>query len=78
VIDPREKDRLFEETITRNNGWIGFLARNNAPINSWQDLDQEIRIAFRRGCAVKRIIRGKRRMKRRQRKGIQGIIAGLS
>jgi RNA polymerase sigma factor (sigma-70 family) len=46
VIDPREKDRLFEETITRNNGWIGFLARNNAPINSWQDLEQEIRIAF--------------------------------
>jgi hypothetical protein len=46
VIDPREKDRLFEETITRNNGWIGFLARNNAPIDSWQDLEQEIRIAF--------------------------------
>jgi RNA polymerase sigma factor (sigma-70 family) len=46
VIDPREKERLFEEAITRNNGWLGVIARNNAPINSRQDLEQEIRMAF--------------------------------
>ena len=46
MIDPREKERLFEETIARNNRWLGVIARNNAPIDSCQDLEQEIRIAF--------------------------------
>jgi RNA polymerase sigma-70 factor (ECF subfamily) len=46
VIDPREKDRLFAETIARNNRRLGVIARNNAPIDSWQDLEQEIKIAF--------------------------------
>jgi RNA polymerase sigma factor (sigma-70 family) len=46
VIDPREKERLFEEAIAKNNRWLGVIARNNAPIDSWQDLEQEIRIAF--------------------------------
>jgi RNA polymerase sigma factor (sigma-70 family) len=46
VIDPREKERLFEEVIAGNDRWLGVVARNNAPIDSWQDLEQEIRIAF--------------------------------
>jgi RNA polymerase sigma factor (sigma-70 family) len=46
VIDPQEKLRLFEETLDKNHQCIGFIARNNAPFDSWQDLDQEIRMAF--------------------------------
>ncbi len=46
MIDPREKERLFEEAIAKNKQWLGVIARNNAPIDSWQDLEQEIRIAF--------------------------------
>jgi RNA polymerase sigma factor (sigma-70 family) len=46
VIDPREKKRLFVETITRYSGWIGLIARENAPMNSRQDLEQDIRMAF--------------------------------
>jgi RNA polymerase sigma factor (sigma-70 family) len=46
VIDPREKQRLFEETITRYTGWIGLIARENAPMNSREDLEQDIRMAF--------------------------------
>ena len=46
MIDPREKLRLFEEAIANNKRWLGLIARNNAPIDSWQDLEQEIRIAF--------------------------------
>jgi RNA polymerase sigma factor (sigma-70 family) len=46
MIDPQEKTRLFEETIGRKNGWISRLARKNAPINSCEDLEQEIRLAF--------------------------------
>jgi RNA polymerase sigma factor (sigma-70 family) len=46
VIDPREKTKLFEETIDRHASWIGLIARNNALMNSWQDLEQDIRMAF--------------------------------
>ena len=46
MIDPREKERLFEEAIAKNNYWLGVIARNNAPIDNWEDLEQEIRIAF--------------------------------
>ena len=46
MIDPREKERLFEEAIAEYRGYLGVIARNNAPIDSWQDLEQEIRIAF--------------------------------
>jgi RNA polymerase sigma factor (sigma-70 family) len=46
VIDPGEKTRLFEETIDRHTGWIGIIARNNAPTNSCEDLEQDIRMAF--------------------------------
>ena len=46
MIDPREKERLFEEAIAKNKRWLGFIARNNAPYSSWEDLQQEIRIAF--------------------------------
>lgn len=49
MLDPREKERLFLETITRNNRWISLIARNNAPINGWQDLEQDIRLAFWKG-----------------------------
>jgi RNA polymerase sigma factor (sigma-70 family) len=45
VIDPQEKTRLLEEALSRNNDWIGVVARNNAPIHSSQDLEQEIRLA---------------------------------
>jgi RNA polymerase sigma factor (sigma-70 family) len=46
VIDPGEKERLYLETIARNKRWISLIARNNAPINSWHDLEQDIRLAF--------------------------------
>jgi RNA polymerase sigma-70 factor (ECF subfamily) len=46
MIDPQEKKRLFEETIGWNNGWISRIAQKNAPINSCEDLEQEIRLAF--------------------------------
>jgi RNA polymerase sigma factor (sigma-70 family) len=46
MIDPREKERLFEKIITENDWWLGVIARSNAPINSCEDLEQEIRIAF--------------------------------
>ncbi len=46
MIDPQEKERLFEETIARNNRWLGVIARNNAPIDTWEDLEQEILMAF--------------------------------
>jgi RNA polymerase sigma factor (sigma-70 family) len=46
MIDPREKGRLFEVTIEENDWWLNIIARNNAPINSCEDLEQEIRMAF--------------------------------
>jgi len=46
LIDPREKERLLEETLSQYKVWLGVLARNNASEDSWQDLEQEIRIAF--------------------------------
>jgi RNA polymerase sigma-70 factor (ECF subfamily) len=46
VIDRREKERLFKDTVAKNTQWLGVIARNNAPRGSWQDLEQEIRIAF--------------------------------
>ena len=32
MIDPREKERLFEKAIAKNNHWLGVIARNNALI----------------------------------------------
>jgi len=32
--------------MANNKRWLGFIARNNAPIDNWQDLEQEIRLAF--------------------------------
>jgi len=46
VIDHREKEALFEQAIARNKGLLGVIARNNAPVDSWQDLEQEILIAL--------------------------------
>jgi RNA polymerase sigma-70 factor (ECF subfamily) len=46
VIDPREKERLFEVTIAGNKHLLSVIARNNAPVNDWQDLKQEILMAF--------------------------------
>jgi RNA polymerase sigma factor (sigma-70 family) len=46
VIDPREKLKLFEETLAENSQWLNVIARNNAPVNGRRDLEQEIRIAF--------------------------------
>jgi RNA polymerase sigma factor (sigma-70 family) len=46
MIDPREKERLFEVTIKANDSWLNITAQNNAPINSCEDLEQEIRMAF--------------------------------
>jgi RNA polymerase sigma factor (sigma-70 family) len=46
VIDPQEKNRLFAEALSRYNDWIGVVARNNAPTNSCEDLEQEIRISL--------------------------------
>ena len=46
MIDPREKERLFEKAIAKNNHWLDVIARNNAPIDDWEDLEQEILIAF--------------------------------
>jgi RNA polymerase sigma factor (sigma-70 family) len=36
----------LEETLDQYKQWLGIMARNNAPEDSWQDLEQEIRIAF--------------------------------
>ncbi len=46
MIDPQEKERLFEETIGWSNGWISRIAQKYAPTNSCEDLEQEIRLAF--------------------------------
>ena len=46
VIDPREKQRAFEEAMARHDGWLAVMARNNAPRDSSEDLEQEIRVAF--------------------------------
>ncbi len=46
MIDPLEKDRLFEEALAMSSQWLSVIARNNAPNNDWEDLEQEIRIAF--------------------------------
>lgn len=46
MIDPREKERLFEVTLKENDWWLNFIARKNAPIHSCEDLEQEIRMAF--------------------------------
>jgi RNA polymerase sigma-70 factor, ECF subfamily len=46
VIDPREKKRIFEDIIAENDAWLSFIARNNAPIDSCEDLKQEILMAF--------------------------------
>lgn len=46
MIDPREKERLFEETVAGNKQLLSVIARNNAPIDDWQDLRQEILLAF--------------------------------
>jgi RNA polymerase sigma factor (sigma-70 family) len=46
VIDPREKERLFEETVAGNKQLLSVIARNNAPINDWKDLRQETLLAF--------------------------------
>ena len=46
MIDPRERRRLFEDIIAKNDWWLGFIARNNAPFDSREDLEQEIRMAF--------------------------------
>jgi RNA polymerase sigma-70 factor, ECF subfamily len=52
VIDPGEKEKLFLETIARNKRRIGLIARNNAPVNSRQDLEQDIRLAFWKAMEV--------------------------
>ena len=46
MIDPREKERLFEETVAGNKQLLSVIARNNAPINDWQDLRQATLLAF--------------------------------
>jgi RNA polymerase sigma factor (sigma-70 family) len=46
LISPGEKERLLEETLAQHRQCLGVIARNNAPGDSWQDLEQEIRIAF--------------------------------
>jgi RNA polymerase sigma-70 factor, ECF subfamily len=46
VIGPREKERLFEETVARNKQLLNYFVRNNAPINDRQDLTQEILTEF--------------------------------
>jgi hypothetical protein len=46
AIDLQEKERLFKEIIAGNEQLIDVIARNNAPISGWEDLEQEIRIAF--------------------------------
>ena len=46
VIDPREKQRVFEEAMATHDGWLAVIARNNAPPDSSEDLEQAIRIAF--------------------------------
>lgn len=46
MIDPLEKERLFEVTIAGNKQLLSVIARNNAPINDWLDLKQEIQLAF--------------------------------
>jgi RNA polymerase sigma-70 factor, ECF subfamily len=46
MIDPVEKDRLFEEILAKYDWWLNMIARQNAPINSSEDLEQEIQMAF--------------------------------
>jgi RNA polymerase sigma-70 factor (ECF subfamily) len=46
MIDSREKIRQFEETIDKNSQWLDVVSRKNAPIDSRQDLKQEILLAF--------------------------------
>ena len=46
MMDPREKKRLFEEILAKNDCWLSGIARHNAPLDSCEDLEQEIRIDF--------------------------------
>jgi RNA polymerase sigma factor (sigma-70 family) len=46
MIDSLEKDRLFKELLAEYGWWLDLVVRNNAPINSSEDLEQEIRMAF--------------------------------
>lgn len=46
MVDPGEKERLFEETVAQNMHWLRIMAKNNASADNWQDLEQEILIAL--------------------------------
>lgn len=46
MIDSLEKDRLFKELLAEYDWWLDIVVRKNAPINSSEDLEQEIRMAF--------------------------------
>ena len=45
-MDPREKQRVFEEAMARHDGWLAVIARSNARPDSSEDLDQAILTAF--------------------------------
>lgn len=46
MIDPLEKNRLFEEILAEHDCWLAKLARSNVSINNCEDFEQEIRMAF--------------------------------
>jgi len=41
-----DKDRIMEQIMLQHGRWIRALARDNAPENSWEDLEQEILLAL--------------------------------
>ena len=46
MIDPGEKERFIEKIIAQRGEWIRIMAKNYAPGESWQDLEQEIYLAL--------------------------------
>ena len=46
MIDPGEKEKVIEEIMAQSSQWIRVLAKDSAPGDSWQDLEQEIYMAL--------------------------------
>ncbi len=46
MIDLADKEKVIEEIMAQSSQWIRILARDSAPGDSWQDLEQEIYLAL--------------------------------
>lgn len=46
MIDSHEKETLFADIVAENSRWLRIIARQNAPDDQWQDLEQDILLAL--------------------------------